>query len=49
MFVPIAGTCAPFALLALHGPLAVGILVVVWPGALGGPVVKLAGSARPAG
>lgn len=36
IFVLIAGTYTPFALLALHGPLALAILVVVWVGALAG-------------
>lgn len=42
IFVLIAGTYTPFALLALHGLLAVAILMVVWAGALGGLVFKLA-------
>jgi hemolysin III len=33
IFVLIAGTYTPFALLALHGPLATAILLVVWTGA----------------
>ncbi len=36
IFVLIAGTYTPFALLALHGPLALAILVVAWVGALAG-------------
>jgi hemolysin III len=36
IFVLIAGTYTPFALLALHGSLAVAILVAVWAGALAG-------------
>jgi len=36
IFVLIAGTYTPFALVALHGPLALAILVVVWAGALAG-------------
>jgi hemolysin III len=34
IFVLIAGSYTPFALLALHGPLAIAIFVVVWAGAL---------------
>jgi hemolysin III len=49
IFVLIAGTYAPFALLVLYGPVALGTLVVVWTGAVGGLVFKLAGSARPGG
>ena len=36
IFVLIAGTYTPFALVALHGSLAVAILVAVWAGALAG-------------
>jgi hemolysin III len=36
IFVVIAGTYTPFALVILHGPLALEILVVVWAGALAG-------------
>lgn len=42
IFFLIAGTYTPFALLALDGTLAAVILVVVWAGALGGIVLKLA-------
>jgi hemolysin III len=42
IFVLIAGTYTPVALLALHGSLAHTILIVVWAGALGGMVFKLA-------
>lgn len=42
IFVLIAGTYTPFALLVLKGPLATAILVVVWAGALSGIVLKLA-------
>lgn len=42
IFVLIAGTYTPFALLALHGPLALAILVVVWVGALAGIGFNLA-------
>jgi hemolysin III len=41
IFVLIAGTYTPFALLALEGTLATAILLVVWGGALGGLVLKL--------
>ena len=42
IFVLIAGTYTPVALLALQGPLASTILIVLWAGALGGVVFKLA-------
>ena len=42
IFLLIAGTYTPFALLALHGTLAAVILVIVWSAALGGIVLKLA-------
>ncbi len=41
IFVLIAGTYTPFALLALHGSLSTAILIAVWAGALGGIVFKL--------
>ncbi len=42
IFVLIAGTYTPFALLALKGrPLASAILIVLWAGALGGVIFKL--------
>jgi hemolysin III len=41
IFVLIAGTYTPFALLALHGPLATAILVSVWAGAAAGVLMKL--------
>ena len=41
IFLLIAGSYTPFALLALDGTLADVILVVVWTGALGGIVLKL--------
>jgi hemolysin III len=41
IFVLIAGTYTPVALLALHGSLARTILIVMWAGALGGVVFKL--------
>jgi len=40
IFFLIAGTYTPFALLALDGPLADAILVVVWIGAIAGVVVE---------
>ncbi len=47
IFMLIAGTYTPFALLALHGPLALAIFVVVWTGALTGAVFNLMWSAGP--
>lgn len=41
IFVLIAGTYTPFALLVLSGTLADAILIVVWAGALGGIVLNL--------
>jgi len=41
IFVLIAGTYTPVALLALKGSLATTILLVLWAGALGGVVFKL--------
>ena len=41
IFVLIAGTYTPVALLALHGSLARIVLFVVWGGALGGVIFKL--------
>src|SRR3954452_15960289 len=41
IFVLIAGTYTPFALLVLHGSLANAILIVVWAGAFGGIVLNL--------
>jgi len=41
IFVLIAGTYTPVALIALHGSLANVILIVMWAGALGGVVFKL--------
>lgn len=41
IFFLIAGTYTPFALLALNGPLADAILVVVWAGAIAGAVVEM--------
>ena len=42
IFVLIAGTYTPVALLALQGSLATTILIVLWAGALGGMIFKLA-------
>ena len=42
IFVLIAGTYTPIALLSLHGTLARVILIVLWAGAAGGVVFKLA-------
>jgi hemolysin III len=47
IFVLIAGTYTPFAVLVLHGPLAVAILVAVWAGALLGVVFNLVWSGAP--
>jgi hemolysin III len=41
IFFLIAGTYTPFALLALNGPLADAILVVVWAGAIAGAIVEM--------
>jgi hemolysin III len=41
IFVMIAGSYTPFALLVLHGPLAVALLVAVWTAALFGAVFNL--------
>jgi len=42
IFVLIAATNTPFALLALHGALARAVLITVWAGALAGFAVELA-------
>src|SRR5262249_44033671 len=42
IFVLIAGTYTPFALLVLHGTIAFVLLVVVWMGALAGVSLKVA-------
>lgn len=42
IFLLIAGTFTPFALLVLDGSLATAILIVVWAGALSGIVLNLA-------
>ena len=41
IFVLIAGTYTPVALLALKGSLATAVLIVLWAGALGGVIFKL--------
>jgi hemolysin III len=41
IFFLIAGTFTPFALLVMHGTLAIVILVVVWAGAIGGAIVEM--------
>jgi len=41
IFVLIAGTYTPFAVLALDGEIATAILIVVWSGALAGVVLQL--------
>ncbi len=41
IFFLIAGTYTPFALLALNGPLADAILLVVWVGAIAGAIVEM--------
>ena len=41
IFMLIAGTYTPFALLVLQGPLAIAILVVVWAGAIAGAISQL--------
>ena len=47
IFMLIAGTYTPFALLALHGALALAILVAVWTGALTGAIFNLVWSTAP--
>jgi hemolysin III len=41
IFVLIAGTYTPFAILVLHGTLARTILIVVWAGAVGGTILNV--------
>ena len=41
IFLLIAGTLTPFALLVLDGPLATGVLIAVWSGAAAGIVVEM--------
>jgi hemolysin III len=47
IFVLIAATNTPFALLALHGALATAILVVAWTGAIGGTLLQLVWTDHP--
>ena len=47
IFLLIAGTYTPFAVLALHGPLSTAILIAVWAGALAGIGFKLVWIAAP--
>ena len=47
IFVLIAGTYTPFALLVLSGGLARAILIVVWGGAVAGVILKLAWISAP--
>jgi hemolysin III len=48
IFVLIAGTYTPFALLVLHGTLALVILIAAWSAALAGAIFKLAWIDAPA-
>jgi hemolysin III len=41
IFMLIAGTYTPLALLAVHGPLATATLMAMWAGALAGVLLKL--------
>jgi hemolysin III len=47
IFVLIAGSYTPFAMLVLHGPLAIAILAAVWAGALLGVAFNLVWIAAP--
>ena len=47
IFMLIAGTYTPFALLVLHGPLALAILITVWAGAAAGIAFNLVWSNAP--
>jgi hemolysin III len=47
IFVLIAGTYTPFALLVLDGPLADAILIAVWTGALVGSIVEMLWTSHP--
>lgn len=49
IFLLIAGSCTPFALLILDGPDAVGLLALVWGGALAGVVFKMLWISAPRG
>jgi hemolysin III len=48
IFVVIAGTYTPFALIALEGALAGAILIAVWAGAAAGIMLKPGRSSMPA-
>ena len=41
IFLLIAGTVTPFALLVMNGPFATGLLIAVWAGAVAGIVVEM--------
>jgi hemolysin III len=41
IYVFIAASCTPFALVALHGAWAISVLVAVWAGAVAGVVLKM--------
>lgn len=47
IFLLIAGTLTPFALLVLEGPLADAVLIAVWAGAAAGIVVELVWTSSP--
>ena len=47
IYVLIAASYTPFALLALHGALATAVMLVVWSGAFGGVVLQLAWADHP--
>jgi hemolysin III len=47
IFMLIAGSYTPFAVLALHGPLAVAILIAVWGGAIIGVAFNLVSGNAP--
>ncbi|HUO72999.1 MAG TPA: hemolysin III family protein [Solirubrobacteraceae bacterium] len=47
IFVLIAGTYTPFALLVLHGRIGTVILITVWAGALGGVLLNLVWTRAP--
>jgi hemolysin III len=49
IFVFIAGTYTPFALLVMHGTLANLVLIVVWTTALAGLVLNLVWISAPTG
>ncbi|HSI80110.1 MAG TPA: hemolysin III family protein [Solirubrobacterales bacterium] len=47
IFLLIAGTVTPFAILVLDGPFATALLVAVWAGALAGAIVEVAWVGHP--